>query len=291
MDKAEGAAVSDKNIEAASRALGLLFKLGVGAGALLMFAYCSSIGFYPTGVEVGDGLFFVAIALCFGFSYTLVVMFLGSAGAVLSTVLKPLFVLMEKKFAKDVGKVRRLQPFKLTAEYTPVWIVGTLALVFMVAYAIKDAEAALMLFGAAVVMAVGLAGLSPMADSGEQQRPALKFMLALYIYFAPLLVGGLFGNVLDQTFRLAGVRLESVSLYLDTEFYRDIVENGEIPNDDLTGRFQKLENAEVLFTGVGSSSLVKIKQNGGNGRVFVIPNDQFHIEIQPRGQQVAAGDF
>ena len=66
----------DKQLDLISKIIKIALQLGVGIGALIILIYSGRVGYYPTGLTIGDGLLFIAVALSFGFSYSIVVFFL-----------------------------------------------------------------------------------------------------------------------------------------------------------------------------------------------------------------------
>lgn len=309
--------LSEVNLEVASKLFSLLFKIGMSTGALLLVVYCGRIGFYPVGVDIGDGLLLIVIALCFGFIYTLLVIFLGSAAAVLSSLIK-LFVekienyfkgwfiiQIEKPLIKDLiskikpkskwfsakidelisnsdKKSKQIKLFELTADHLPLWFIGITALFFLAVNAVYNWKTSLTLLAAAVVMMLCLTGLFPKSYPRSYKWPTLRTTFLLIFYFSPLFFGGVFGYILNDSFELAGIRLEKVSLYLDKDFHRDIIVGESGSEYKLEGKYIKIDNAMVLFTGAGTSSFVRIIEGENEGRLFIIPNNIFHIEIKQK---------
>lgn len=54
-------------LELASTASHIFVMWSIALGAVLMLLYCIDIEFYPKGIDIGDGLFFIWAALTFGF--------------------------------------------------------------------------------------------------------------------------------------------------------------------------------------------------------------------------------
>jgi hypothetical protein len=47
--------------------------------------------------------------------------------------------------------------------------------------------------------------------------------------------------------------------------------------DETVGGLKKMEGVDVLFTGLGSSSVIRVPAGTRTHR-FIVPNDKFHIE-------------
>jgi hypothetical protein len=272
-------------------------KLAIAVGAIAILVYCGIIGYYPYGIEIGDGLFFVWIALSFGFTYTLLAVFLLCTGIASLPVLKPLQWAALKivgVWGKLTGKPSTLTPPKIatiTSTYAPLALIGVIGLGLLIYAAVHDPETGLALLASAVVMGVGFSALldMPGAHEEEQDREVVtagrnnvrrvQFILVIALYFVPLLLGGILGNVLEQSFRMAGIRHEGVTLYVDKDFFELMKPAYSAGKDvETVGDLKKMQRVDVLFTGIGSSSVVRVPAEGSEIRRFIVPNDKFHIE-------------
>src|SRR5690606_33052539 len=80
-------------------------------GVLVAIAYCGTIGYYPSGLTLGDSLFFIAASLAFAITYSLVVAALFAAGMTISPVLRwvqplVLFGLNKYREVRNKPKIR-----------------------------------------------------------------------------------------------------------------------------------------------------------------------------------------
>lgn len=76
------------SIDSAWKITSILFRLGVFSGVSIFFIYCSKIGYFPTGVDLGDSVLFIILSGCFGFLYFGLVLSLFSFG----TLFYPVFI-------------------------------------------------------------------------------------------------------------------------------------------------------------------------------------------------------
>lgn len=272
-------------------------KLAIAVGAIAILGYCGIIGYYPYGIEIGDSLFFVWIALSFGFTYTLIAFFLLCIGIATLPVLKPVQWAALKIVAvwgKLTGKPSTATPptiATITSTYAPLALIGVIGVALLGYASLHDPRTGLSLLASAVVMGIGFSALldmpsvqqeeldKEMAAASRNNVRRVQFILVIALYFIPLLMGGVLGNVLVQSFRMAGIRHEGVTLYVDKGFFELMKPAYSAGKDvETVGGLKKMERVDVLFTGVGSSSVVRVPVAGSEPRRFIVPNDKFHIE-------------
>lgn len=70
-----------KQIDGYSALASLAYKLAAALGAVITFAYLFSIEFFPTGLTPGEVVFFVFVALAFGFLYVVLLLY-GAISAI-----------------------------------------------------------------------------------------------------------------------------------------------------------------------------------------------------------------
>jgi hypothetical protein len=284
-------------LELVPKIINVTLKLAVAVGAIAILVYCGTIGYYPYGIQIGDGLFFIWIAVCFGFTYSLITFFLFCTGIAFLPVLKPLrwaamkVVAAWRRFTRKPSTTTPPKIATITSDYAPLALIGVIGLVLIILAAVNDPKMALALLASAVIMGLGYSALldlprthgaeldTQVAEPGKSRVRRVQLILVIAIYFIPLLVGGVLGNVLAQSFRLAGIRHESVTLYVDKDFFEVMgpAYNGG-KDVETVGGFKRMKGVDVLFTGLGSSSLIRVPAGHG-GRKFIVPNDKFHIEF------------
>ncbi|AKX54624.1 hypothetical protein AKN90_02075 [Thiopseudomonas alkaliphila] len=268
----------EKQLELIPKVLKIALQFGIGIGALIILIYCGGIGYYPSGLTVGDGLLFVAVALSFGFSYSIVVFFLFCTAIVLTPfwrVLQVIFVHAHKlwlKINKRPGEAESLKFPPLTSDQLlGVALIGIIGVIFILISFFKDFELFIGLVLSVILMAFCYLLLNSVSEKQEdtevqkETKKKVKLAFILSIYLIPLVVGRFQGNVLDQTMRLIGVRTDNAVVQFQKD-YKPFVESS------LDTKDRNHYEAKVLFNGFGTSSVLEIE-----GKRFVVPNSQYFL--------------
>ncbi len=267
----------ERQLDLIQKVLKILLQLGIGVGSLIILIYCGGIGYYPSGLTIGDGLIFIAVALSFGFSYSIVVFFLFCTAIVPTLfwrVVQLIFVHARKLWLKNKERTNEANKLKfppLTLELIGVAVIGIIGVVFIAISFSRDIGLFIGLVLSVALMAFFYLLLNSVRDNqedSEQQRNKKKkvklaFMLAIYLI--PLVVGRFQSNVLDQTMRTIGVRAESAVVQF-REDYKPFVDAS------LDKEGKDLYDARILFNGFGTSSVLEIE-----GIRFVVPNSQYFL--------------
>ncbi|OOE83848.1 hypothetical protein BZG73_10700 [Salinivibrio siamensis] len=136
----------NNKIDLTSKIIRLIFQFFVSAGVLVVLFYCGRIGYYPTGLTVGDGLIFVAVALSFGFTYSMVVFMLYCTSIALTPLwrfLSKIFIALEKarrRFANNPDEVTINKFRELKGDRISMAVLGTLGLLIMTRTAFIDLD-------------------------------------------------------------------------------------------------------------------------------------------------------
>lgn len=124
----------------------LLFKLVLTSGVLIIFSYSISIGYYPAGLTLGDGLLFIAATLAFGLIYSLMVSVMLGVGILFSWWLFRIYWCAKKK---------RGVSFRIYSPYADSVILTFCLIVFICTLLIIDGKnAALMAYMTLLIAAI-----------------------------------------------------------------------------------------------------------------------------------------
>lgn len=267
----------EKQLEIIPKILKVALQLGIGVGALIIIIYSGKVGYYPNGLTIGDGLLFIAVALSFGLSYSIVVLVLYGAAVLLTPLWQfGLFILLQ--IYKLWLKIKRstLQPevFKfppLTTDNLGTTSVGFIGLVIIFRNYNNDPELFWGLMSSVLLIAVCYLlynSLDTSEDDTESQKKSKKKVQLIFIfaiYLIPIVIGKFQGNVLNQTMRLIGVRSDSAIVQFDKDYQLFV-------NELLKEKSQKTYEAKILYNGLGSSSVIEI-----NNKRFVVPNSKYSL--------------
>lgn len=265
---------------------------GAVIGAMLVIYYCSSIRFYPSGLTIADTLFFLWVVVVFGFYYSAVAFSFFIASVFWVAV-----------FAKPINFVLKLTRSK-TDIIVPLpksdWIMvlgaGCIANLLILGVSYFKGHPLLAIFGALFLIGfiytlienvskhTNLRG--KLLDSNGKPINAspispqiVRNIFYLFIYISPLLFGQVGGGVTRTTFETIGVRQEGVTLHVQAEDYKPILENYEregLISDLDCNEVCTIHNANILFTSIGISTKIKLSGSGGD-LLLVLPTNTIKL--------------
>jgi hypothetical protein len=267
----------EKQLEIIPKILKVALQLGIGVGALIIIIYSGKVGYYPSGLTIGDGLLFIAVALSFGLSYSIVVLVLFCTAVLLTPfwrVGQVIILKIYKLWLKIIKSPHQPEEFKfppVTSDNVGIAFIGFIGLLVMFLGYNKDPEVFWSLSISVLLIAVCYLlynSLDTSEDDTESQKKSKKKVQLIFvftIYLIPIVIGNFQGNVLDQTMRLIGVRSDAAIVQFDKD-YQSFV------NEILKSKSQKTYEAKILYSGLGSSSVIQI-----NDKRFVVPNNKYSL--------------
>lgn len=128
------------------------------AGILVTLIYCGTIGYFPTGLTLGDALFFVVASLSFVLMYSLIsaaMLYAGISSSVFLRWLQPLifFVINKvRRLARKPPLLIRVSFPILTFEYLMPVLVGVLVFLLNAIAYYRDIHKAVSLTGAILLL-------------------------------------------------------------------------------------------------------------------------------------------
>lgn len=267
----------EKQLEIIPKILKVALQLGIGVGALIIIIYSGKVGYYPSGLTIGDGLLFIAVALSFGLSYSIVVLVLFCTAVLLTPFWRVgQYILLKtyKLWLKVKRSTHQPEEFKfppLTSDNVGIAFIGFIGLLVISLSYNKDPDVFSGLAGSVLLIAVCYLlynSLDASEDDTENQKRSKKKVQLIFvfaIYLIPIIVGKFQGSVLDQTMRLIGVRSDTAIVQFD-KGYQSFV------NDILKKESKKTYEVKILYNGLGSSSVIEI-----NDKRFVVPNTKYSL--------------
>lgn len=285
----------DTQIDFIMKALSLAAKIGLLIGGVCIVFYSLINGHFPQGVSIGDGLLFLIAALCFGVVYLVFTACITSTGVLLSPILIPLLKLIQHITNKFSEKKTDLA-FSLKTITLPSVIFGFFGAAFIFALARKDIFGHVQLLilpifqyliysafldqSKKIKSAIKTAGDST-ANAGQQNQPGtdlewmrkIRLMMAGFIIFTPLLMGGVGTDLLRTAMIAAKIRIEKATINVKPP-YANLLPSA---TESKLENYKRFENATVIFRGVGNTTLVEMRTEEMNTRLE-IPNDSIVIE-------------
>ncbi|MCE9662976.1 hypothetical protein LY622_05940 [Halomonas sp. M5N1S17] len=264
-----------------SKMLKVSLQLGMGIGLLIILIYSGGVGYYPSGLTVGDGILLIAVALVFGLVYSVVVLLLFCVSIIALRQLRKLGVPYFNKnwFYNKVrnipreGEESKFLPLtkgklKKALRYNAVTIFALLALIVMLKdlLSIKEVVSSVVLMTVFYLIWDSIDEFCEESEEKKKSKSKISVVFVLVIYLIPVINAAQFGgNLIANALSLIGVRNESATVQFKDD-YRKFVES-EVGQED-----NRIYKASLLLHGLGANSVLEI-----NKKRFVVPSSQYFI--------------
>ena len=271
-----------KILDMVMKGVTIVFFLFFIVGGIVVLRYCNLIGYFPTGLNVGDSLFFISVAISFSIVYIAYLLFISSVCLFLVWFLfcaVELFSFLSRVMCKtkmphfDHVKSRLLfiATFFVTVFFA--WLVSELGF--------NDFVIAMLASIPVISILIGFLLWSP-EDSEpliyakfwdcqlphERKRVTVQGIVMLLIFFYPLVFSEAQFQVSKIAFNEIGVAKKHVDIYVDSKM-EHVFNRSDAWNDE----HFFVENTDILWTGVGSRSVIEVKIDGEPHR-FVVNTDE-----------------
>ncbi len=261
-------------------------------GILLVMIYCISIGFYPSGLTLSDTLFFISVCIIFTLFYSFVSFGFFTAAITWLAFFNWLIHWVTNKITTSGSNGYHVPKLKIQHYIIQTGILSNI--VFLLFIAIEDyspvtilinfsAIASLLLltniFSATFVNDKWLNHLKG-SHSNSKNVNFIKLLFFILIYLIPLLLGQLSSGITEKTFEIMSIRQLNSDItvskkHLKTELdfhYEQKLSSESICNANTC----LIKNATILFTGVGTSTRIKLIGERGHIRI-TIPNNLIYL--------------
>ena len=91
----------------------IIFFLFFIVGGIVVLSYCITIGYFPTGIDVGDSLFFISVALRFTVLYVVFVIYISMSLFLfwfVKLIIDKVFLRGETLLKRKVSQINRFDP-------------------------------------------------------------------------------------------------------------------------------------------------------------------------------------
>lgn len=285
-------------LEFVNKLMTVAFKIGVLIGGFAICVYSWMIGYFPTGVTIGDGLLFILLATVTGLLISLFSFSFASLGVAMWPVWRSAtwllshgLVLASKVTSKELtlGSFPTLRKAgvehygfalfgllfagKLAAQD---WLAFTLVLALLFTSSVlwstykNNEEASIELLNSD----------KPDEDKKAFQKDVKRknTLLLMAVIFMPLVITGAPSMLANGTMRISEVRIESAAVHIKQPYTAYATEYGVTGEGSNFGEgFLKFENAKVLFTGIGTNTVLSLINEKGKSVQLVVPNTSVHV--------------
>lgn len=281
----------------------LIVGWSIAVGSIVILLYCMDIEFYPKGIEIGDGLFFIWTALAFGGRLIFTVLVFTAFGLTLYSAIAFLLNFVPRF---NLPKVK-------TSTIWPIYVATLFFLVLLSLIAIINSPnkkdilenidfmywftlaAALSMNGfiATALLTVNDKNSSddvngninfevPTESDLKRRKKILVVIFGFLLFFIPLLfIRGFGDKVLSLSISSLGIKKENVSLYLNStsaRYVSNLMSKGNysfslVPLGDGSYR---LDEANVQFQGIGQITHILLKSESREV-TFDLPSDSIVV--------------
>ena len=271
----------ENTINSISQVIKFCFQLCIFFGAVITIFYCGYIDYYPTGLTLGDTLFFIVASLAFAFVYTLIFLVLLSTGITISPFLRwvqPLIIWMITivfKLKKRNVIIKKIDFPLVSGSYSIFALIGVIFLFLISSMIAKDPYKAFTMFFSSLGMGMlfGMLHTKPrLKVYREGWAKKVKLGIFLLAYLVPLLMIEARGSFLNQSMQLIGVRSEQNVIQLTKRHTNFLSSNGVKYLSKTNSGEGLYDNVTILFRGIGANTVIKLQ-----GFTTIVPSNDIII--------------
>jgi len=241
-------------------------------GALLAMLYFLKITYFPVGLTVGDTLFFIAVAIVFGFIYFVFVALIAYS------LVTPLRVLM---FLRGLMHKDKYINNKLSFDgvLLNIMSLGIGAVLLYVSYLYSNLEAMIQTMLVMLVLYAVYQGVE------NKSKVFVKPLFLSLIILCPVLFAGVFGSLLNIVMERVGVKINGATVFINKDASETLIR--ELKEKQLTYKVNDKCNKQcvfsdvnVAFTGVGVNTVLAFRDKDKNIYNFPVKNTQLSLMYQ-----------
>lgn len=243
-----------------TEAIALMSTVGVLFGGGLLIAYCTAIGFFPSGLTAADTLFFLWISIIAGvtwgvFVFNLWLIAVGLSAALDSLPKKLRYRNWWLEESERAGGFERL----ITVS------VGNGVLFFLIAFFLTYPNSTLIVGTVSSVISIWFIiyyfrsmKLKALTETDKKLVRLLALSLPVIVFFLTLFITDSWRYLPTQTMEKMGIKQNNVSIVVDKTSYEMLQKVAGIAVE--CDKVCVLPNVNVLFSGIGSKMMLEIAE-------------------------------
>ncbi|WP_334004871.1 OmpA family protein [Burkholderia gladioli] len=261
------------NLDSVDKLLRLSAKLIPIFGVVILFGYCTSINFYPSGLTVGDTIFFIFAIIAFGTIYGFIIgaaiycsaNMYGLISRILSRASRSAFykALCDRSWGKVTEKI-----VTVLCLIVP-FLVGSLIL-WLICELINKSDSTWGILSVLGLLSIGLCIWVIVGVRRDlfRKNPILATLIVLVLIFMPLImVRGLGKAAINTAMQMAGVRIERALIDIPLSEYARVKATArraamKVPPCRKFASDRCMLRADVLFQGVGQQAQIRLPVGG-----------------------------
>ena len=272
-----------KTLDLVMKSVAVVFFVFFLVGGIVVFRYCIGIGYLPAGINIGDSLFFLSVAISFAIVFLVYLVLIFSISLFFVWLIRvPLNWILS--LAKFISNSNEYQIGRINASIELLFLCGFITAIIaigLVFIELNDYVISTLTIIGSVSFAIGLCLIEskdrePLKDTiawdfqSREGRRRISLTGSLLVFMAIILLVP--SERFFQLSRLAliqiGVSKRHADVYLDSKIGAEFNGVGTV-NDDYT----ILKDVEILWTGLGSRSVIMVEVNGEPRKIVVNTND------------------
>lgn len=283
-------------IDIFSKFLTLAFKIFVLIGGLCFSIYCLKLGYFPTGLTMGDAVLLIFLGVSFGIIYFLFLVSILSFGLFFT----PFFKFLQWFFVKCglVNKNKKMLKL-IFPDFSGVGFGFVGLLLIWIFYKIEPTAAITLPLTAAFIGIV----FAKYCEISEKINKAIleensvvkpyesniknlpfnkrnhliqKYFCLMTVVVFPLIVGGVSGILLEGSMAFANVKKGKSYVMLRAPYSSVVPSELKSSDGPKSEGYVTFENINVLFSGLGYKTVIEFHQNNKNIK-FEVPNENIII--------------
>ena len=252
-------------------------------GVIVVFRYCIRIGYFPAGLDVGNVLLFLLVAICFAIISVVYFLLIGSVSVFLVWLIRGAVngILSLIRYFTN-GKVYRIDRIKVsTGLLIPLGLLTTIIALGVVSVGFTSyVKSTISTIGIISIIIAFLfsssEGREPIihtiawdfqSEEGQRRIYSVGSVL-LVMLFVLFVTTDKFFQLSKAALIMTSVSKRHVDVYLDNKM-QSMFDNAKTVNKD----YLVLNDVEILWTGVGSRSVIEVVIDGKTSK-FVVNTDE-----------------
>lgn len=282
--------IAKEELEKVNEIFKVVFKLSLIIGGLVMMCYYYAIGFIPYELSIGDGLFFIAVAISFGFIYLLFITLFTCVGFKFRCIL-----LIIKKLYLKIRKQRESSDELLSMipreTDKVIWIPSVFGWLLITKLSFSNNisnsfESLIMLIFLSWLCAHCVSSYWEIKKE-EATKPRLlrenwkqlKSIYLVVIFLSPVFIGGLMSTMSTGAMRLMKIRQDNTTVHVGSPYNNFPLEAGVKGLPSQMGKeYLKFNNVDVLYTGPGKNTVLQFNSLGNHTFKLIFPSEFVFIQ-------------
>lgn len=270
------------------KALTIAFFSFFVVGGVVVLRYCLSINYYPKGVSITDGIFFICVAIVFLMYFMFFSLVHFSIGLLVYKSIRS-FINFSMRF---LPREKPSHLIDIAKEYKTVLIFGAISILslpifyfynqFIATDIIQSSFSSLVLIVFLHFCTPKNSALisTPLTDLNSEEgdnKVRVKILFLSLIVFCPLIITSALFNLSVMTMKNIGIASENVNVMVSNEVCNILAQGCSD-----TG-YSEVKNVTVLWSAVGQGTVIQLPNE--ERTIYVLNDDDVYRSYSVRGAE------